>query len=157
MALTTEQKFGIASSAVSSVTSIYSTLALAEAERELLKVNERISNLRAEDAKKRGKEAESIKRQKGKQVVGEQRAAAAASGIRADVGSARELQEEAKDVTEVDATTIRINALRGAFGLETDALIASARGELVQTRAQLDTIDTLLSGGVRAANYYFGE
>lgn len=153
--LTTKQLVGL--SLISTGASAVSELVLGGAERELFKVNERISKLRAEDAKKRGKESELKKRRKGKKAIGATRAALAASGIRVDVGSARDIQEEAKDIIEVDATTISINALREALGFETDADIASARGRIVQGRSRLNAIDTLLSGGVRAAEHFFGK
>ena len=70
---------------------------------------------------------------------------------------ARDIQEETKDVIEADATTIQINALREAYGYETDAEQARAKGELAGTRGKLDAMDTILSGGVRAAGYYWGK
>lgn len=153
--LTQKQLVGL--SLISSGATAVSELVLSGAERELSKTNERISKLRAEDARKRGKEVELKKRRRGKKIVGSTRAALAAQGIRVDVGSARDIQEEAKDIIEVDATTIRINALREALGFETDAELASAQGKLVQSRRRLSAVDTLLSGGVRAAEHFFGK
>ena len=153
--LTTKQAVGL--SLFSSGASAISELVLSDAQGALFKTNERISRLRAEDAKKRGKESEALKRQRGKKAVGSTRAALAAQGIRVDVGSARDVQEEIKDITEVDATTIRINALRAAFSIETDAEFAASQGRLVQSRSKLDAFDTLLSGGVRAAEHFFGK
>ena len=152
---TTTQMVGL--SLASTGAQAISEFALGEARGELFKINERINRLRAEDARKRGQERVALKRQRGEKAIGATKAALAASGIRTDIGSARDIQEEIRDVTEVDATTIRINALREAFGFETEAELASTEGKLARGRSRLSAVDTLLSGGVRAAGYYYGK
>jgi len=95
----------------------------------------------------RAQEAEARIRQRGNKAVGAQRAAMAAQGIRLDTGSALDVQQETKAISELDALTIKNNALREAFGygVSTDyaASMSSAK-----------SVDSLLSGGLQAYNAY---
>ena len=79
----------------------------------ILEHKRKMADLMAKDAEKRGHEAEALLRQKGKKTVGSQKVQFAGQGIRVtgDV-SAQDIMQETKDVTELDAMTIKNNAAR---------------------------------------------
>lgn len=125
----------------------------AKAERVISKSNERIANVRAEDALKRGQEAVSLSRRRTKKLVGSQRASIAAQGIRTDVGSAQDVQQEAQDIGELDALTIKNNAAREALGFKTEAISTSLQGRIAAGRGRVEALDTLAVGGLRTAKF----
>lgn len=106
-----------------------------------------IARVRMRIAQMRGQQAEAQVRQRGNKVVGAQRAALAAQGIRLDYGSAQDVQEETKTISELDALTIKNNALREGFGYS----VESSYGSAVATA---QSVDTLLAGGINAYNAY---
>lgn len=141
--------------AVQAVTGAYSTYMQGKAQQSISKANARISELQAKDALKRGHEAEGISRQKTKKLIGSQRAALAAQGIRVDAGSALDIQLEAGDIGELDALTIRNNAAREAFGFMQEASNSSMQGRLAYQAGVNRSIDTLLGGGLRAYDEFY--
>ncbi len=132
-----------------------------EAQAKIDEINARIAEMQAEDAIKRGHEREGISRQKTKKIRGAQRAALAAQGIRVDVGSALDIQLETEDIGELDALTIRNNALREAFGfkagaagLRTEAGFKRTEGERAQARGVFEGTQTLLTSGAKFIGQY---
>ena len=101
---------------IQALSGAYSTYQQGRAQRAISRANERLAEMRARDAIKRGQEAEGISRQRTRKVLGSQRAAQAAQGIRTDYGSPLDIQLETGDIGELDALTIKNNALREAFG-----------------------------------------
>lgn len=140
--------------AVQAVTGAYSSYQQGKAQRHISKANERMYEMQARDALNRGHEAEGISRQKTKKLIGRQRVSLAAQGIRLDSGSALDVQMEAGDIGELDALTIKNNALREAFGFQSEARNTSMQGRLAYQGAKNDAMTTLLTGGIRAVDYY---
>ena len=95
---------------------------LGKAKGELYKANEFVSEYKAKSAIKHGQELEAISRQETKALVGTQRTRLAASGIRVDTGSARDVQADAKAKGEVDVMNIKINALREAYNYKVQGM-----------------------------------
>ena len=144
----------IALMGVQAVTGAYSSWQQGKAQRYISNANARISEMQARDALKRGHEAEGISRQKTKKLIGSQRAALAAQGIRVDAGSALDVQQESADIGELDALTIKNNAAREAFGFMQEASNSSMQGRLAYQAGVNKSMDTLLSGGIRAMGVY---
>lgn len=124
----------------------------------------RLAELQAEDAVKRGREAEGRYRQGIKQTIGSQRARLAAQGIAIDDGSALDVQAETAEIGELDALTIRNNATREAFGYKTEAMSARMGGESAMAAAQGEARGlrnaawgTLLTGGAQMYGQYQGR
>lgn len=136
-----------------SIISLYTRVEEGKARRLIAKSNERIANMRAEDALKRGQEAVGRARGRTKKLVGSQRAAIAAQGIRTDVGSAQDVQQEAQDIGELDALAIKNNAAREALGFKAEAVSASLQGRLAISRSRGQAGESLVSGGLRAASF----
>ncbi len=140
--------------AVQAVTGAFSSYMQGKAQRYISRANANIADMQARDALKRGHEAEGISRQRTKKLIGSQRAALAAQGIRVDSGSALDVQLEAGDIGELDALTIKNNALREAFGFQTEAANASMQGRLAYQSGINESMQTLLTAGIKIADYY---
>ena len=125
-------------------------------ERSIAKAQKSVLRKQARRVEKLGQQAEARTRQKGKKVVGAQRAAQAAQGIRLGSGSARDIAMETQDITELDALTIRNNASREALGFRTKAIETGARGKAAFKRGIGQAGQTLLTGGIRAYERFKG-
>jgi hypothetical protein len=139
--------------------SVLQSLSLAYTQREegrRLKIvgeaKARLADREAEDALKRGHIAEGKVRAKTKLLIGSQRAALAAQGIRVDVGSARDIQQEAFAFGEEEAKNVKISAMREAYGYKVKASQATEKGRVAEARGKARAADTLLTGAVRASS-----
>lgn len=149
------------SGAYSAYTQGQSSKAMADANAAVSATNAKIAKMRAEDALKRGNEAASSVNQRGKKMIGSQKAAYAAQGIRTDTGSAQDVQQETADISEFDMMTIKNNALREAFGYQAEGMsasmqgiLSSATGNMAASSGVYRSADTLLSGGLQAVDAY---
>lgn len=117
-------------------------------------LNERIGNLQADDAIRRGEKEAKAYGQQVSQLVGKQRVALAAQGIDVDSGSAGEIQDQTRAIGALDQLTIRNNAAREAWGYKVQAsnsvLSANmqALGNINQAKA------SILTGGITALNSF---
>lgn len=89
-----------------------------------------------------GARSEAEKRQEGEAIKGSQIASMGASGAVAGSGSFGKVLENTAGKSELDALTIRSNALREAWGY--DVQIANMESQL----AEAETKQTLLTGGL---------
>jgi hypothetical protein len=132
-------------------------------ERTMSDINARNAELEAEDAVKRGESAAQEAAKKSKQLQGAQRAAAAASGIAIDSGSAGALRDEADLFGKLDQEAIKNNAWRQAFGLKSQANEFRNQGRLAQRTAKFEARTTMLTGGMNALSsglqsaHYYGK
>jgi hypothetical protein len=104
----------------------------------------------ARDAINRGNIEQEKQRQKTKQVVGAQRAAMGNSGVVAGSGSFGDVLTDTAVTGERDAQTIRTNALRSAWGLESEADITRFKGKQAERAGKYGASGTLLTGGAQA-------
>lgn len=142
--------------AFQSAAGAFTSFTAGKAERTLAKAQKSIFRKQARRTEKLGQQAEARTRQKGKKTVGAQRAALAAQGIRLDVGSARDIQQETQDITELDALTVRNNAAREALGFRTQAIATGARGQIAYQKGIGQAGQSLLTGGLRAYSRWKG-
>lgn len=124
------------------------------ARRAISETNERISELRAKEATRRGGARVARSKQAFKKLLGKQRAALAAQGIDIGSGSALDIQEETQVMSELDALTIKTNAAREAFGIRAGGRGEAVEGRLAETEATTGAISTLLTGGLGAAELF---
>lgn len=141
-------------SLIQGISGAYSAYQQGKANKMVAESNRRIAEMKARDALKRGHETEARSRQGNRKVIGSQRAALAAQGIRVDFGSAADIQTETANIGELDALTIKNNALREAFGYTTQGQDSSMQGRLAYQAIMTQGMDTLLTSGVKAAGYY---
>lgn len=132
-----------------------------KAQANIAEINSRIAEMQAQDALRRGHEAEAQSRQSFKKLRGSQRAALAAQGIRVDAGSAQDIQQETEDIGEFEALTLRNNAARQALGyrgqgagFDIQAIGARAQADIATRTARVQGTSSLLTGGMQAASYY---
>ena len=84
------------------------------------------------------------------QLVGTQRAAYAAQGVDVSRGSAAIVQQQTKALGELDAITLRSNAIREAYGYKRQAMDYSMSGEVYKRAAENRSSNTLATGGIQA-------
>lgn len=108
-------------------------------------INAQIAESQARDTLLRGERAEQAFRQDVAQLRGEQRAQMGASGV--DLGSTTSaaILTGTDVMSEQDATTIRANALREAWGLRTEA--TNLRSSARSNRATASAINPLMQAG----------
>ena len=121
--------------------------------KAISKTNERLGNMRAEAARRKGYDQENLSRQKIRQGIGSQRTGYAGQNVRVNEGSPSNMQAETAIMGELDALTIKNNAARAAFGYESESLSASLEGKLSYQSGVTSAIDTLLTGGIKAYDY----
>ena len=141
-------------SAMQAFSGFYAERQRAKAIKDIARINERTAEYNALDARNRGQELVARERQRGKKAVGAQRTVLAASGVRVDVGSAQDIQQETLDISELDALTIRSNAIREGLGYKTEAVQATTQGALTAGAARQKNLDTLLTGGLKTARFF---
>jgi len=103
---------------------------VAESQAELADYNAQVADLQAKDAIERGAEQESRFRTQVRDLVAKQRTGFAAGSIDVNYGSAAAVQADATMLGELDARTIRTNAIREAWGFQ-------VQGEDLRRRAQI--------------------
>ena len=117
-------------------------------------INARTKRLQAEDALKRGDEGAASVLRDAARVRGAQRVAAAGQGIDVNSGIAQVLQDETTAVGETDATTVRNNAWREAFGLRAEASELERQGQMERQASKQRRRMTLVTGGLNALTTY---
>ncbi len=128
----------------------------AEYRQRIAEVNVSLSNLQAEDALARGQEAVALERQRTKQLIGEQRVAAAAQGIDPGFGSPVELRLGTADVGASNIMKLRTNAFRQAFGFRVEAAEQRAAGRFAKISGRFAARTSLITGGLKAARAITG-
>lgn len=134
----------------SAVLSAGSSVAGGVAQRRAARGAEREGRRLAEDALARGEEGVARYRDDLSQLLGAQTVGAAAQGIDPNQGSAAQIREQTEAIGEEDIATIRLNAMREARGIRSQAgaqaqqLRAASIGSFGQAGS------TLLTTGVDA-------
>lgn len=118
-----------------------------------IEANIRLSEIQADDAIRRGKVEASKMDQMTKKVIGSQRANFAGQNVDVNQGSAMDIQAETAAQGAENSLAIENNAWREAWGYRVQAV--SGQAQAVQTRAAANNVmgNTLLTGGLQAANY----
>jgi hypothetical protein len=129
----------------------------AKAQQNVANYNAQISEIQADDAIVRGRKEEMRHRLGVRGMIGSQRAAFAAGGVDVNDGSALDVQMDTARWGEVDAQTIRTNALREAWGYRVAARDSTYRGELARFEGRQQQMSTIVTGaGKLASAGYFG-
>jgi hypothetical protein len=123
-----------------------------EYSKKTAELNTQLANMKAADAERLGEKAVSNQRRATRQLIGAQRASLAAQGIDLESGSALELQDDTKTLSELDVITIRNNAFRQAFGFKIEGIQANMAGTLARFSNDQAAINTLLTGAMKAGS-----
>lgn len=102
------------------------------------------AGINAKDALYRGRSTEHDFRRRVAQFAGTQRAALAANGIDPNSGTALLIQRDAREASELEATRIRTNAAREAFGFRREAAFARYERRLAKSAAKQALVDGTL-------------
>lgn len=106
--------------------------------------NATMGEWQAQDALRRGEQAEIDQRRKTAQIKGVQTASMAARGLDISTGSALNILSDTDYLGEIDALTIRDNAKREAWGYRTGAQNDTNNASML--RASADSISPLGAG-----------
>lgn len=130
----------------------YGQMQQADAADKAAKYNAEVADMQAKDAINRGNIEAEKQRLKAQQVAGAQRAAMGASGAQVDSGSFSNILLDTATTGEKDAQTIRTNAMRQAWGLESQAEIDLYQGKQAKSAGYMAAGGTLLTGASSTAN-----
>lgn len=112
--------------------------------------NAKMAEVTAKDALDRGeKDAASIRRQ-AKGVMGSQRAGYAGQGVLVDSGTAGDMVDDTRRMSEEDMTTAKNNAWRESFGHRVQASNYRMAGKMARWGSQNQAKNALISGGLWA-------
>lgn len=114
--------------------------------------NAKLDDFRAEQSSRLGSIQEEQHRAKVRQMVGTQRATLAANGIDMGSGTAADMIEEAQTMGEVDALTIRFNAMNEAWGYRTNATNSRNEGAFAKWSGKRQATGTYLSTAASMAS-----
>jgi hypothetical protein len=124
-------------------------------------VNAELAELQAQDAIARGREAELKHRGDVRRLVGAQRTRYAAQGVDLASESVGDVIGNTEMLGELDALTIRQNAMREAWGYRVDASNSRNQGRLAlmagrnqANSMRMQSYSTLLSGAAQTYDIY---
>ena len=128
-------------------------------QNKLAQFNAQVSEQQATDALMRGKDDEERFRQGVKTLIGSQRASFAGNNVDIASGSAADVQADAAFLGELDAQTIRTNAMREAWGYRQQAEEYRRGGQAALSAARWGAAETALSGtgSILLQRYGWGE
>ena len=118
-------------------------------EEGVSKYNARASENDATRVRNKGVEEENKLRRQTAELIGSQRASAAAFGVDVDKGSAFQLQQDSALLGEVDALRVRSNFEQQAKGLDDTAKSELARGKNARKQGR----NSLLTGALTVASF----
>jgi hypothetical protein len=123
-----------------------------QAEQEMVngEINNRIAKIRAEDAKAQGAEKLSKFQRDAKRFQGTQKAAAAASGVDVNFGSAAQAQKETAMLLIEDENRIKNNTMLEAWGYKVQGENALLQAKYNSKSYQNKSKSTLLGGVLQA-------
>ncbi len=124
--------------------------AQAEYQSAVSRNNQIVAERNAEDAIKRGEEAEKRHRLKVEQLKGTQRSVLAGTGFDVNEDDALDILADTAEMGELDGLTIRHNAKREAYGHKVQAMNDGAQAGLYQAKA--DAQSPLLAAGTELFN-----
>lgn len=128
--------------------------ASAEYAEDVGKRNAEIGRRQADQERNIGNIDEERHLRKVRQLLGAQRAQQAANGLDINSGSALDLQAETAGFGAADATTIRANSLRRAWGLEVGAANDLNAGRAEAAAARNAATGTLITTGASMAGQF---
>lgn len=135
--------------AVAAAAESYSQYEQGKFQEGVAKYNARQSENEAVRLRNKGTEEENKLRRNTAEIISNQRAAAAASGVDVDSGSVLQLQEDSALLGEVDALRLRQNFEDQAVSLEDQADLSRAQGKNARKQGKM----SLITGGLMAASY----
>jgi hypothetical protein len=125
--------------------------AMGQYQNSMAKINAKNAEYKAQDALDRGDNQINEYRKKISKLIGSQKVAAAGSGVEVGYGSVQKIVDETREIAARDVATIKNNSFLEAMGYRAEAQEASRRGRMNQMAANNEASNTLLTGGLKAA------
>ncbi len=123
-------------------------------ESDVAQQNAKVAGLQAENARQIGNIEEERQRARVRQMIATQRASFAANNVDAASGTALEVLGDTAGYGYADATQIRSNALREAWGFKVDAANSRSRAQAARYNGRIGALGTLLTTGAQAAGQF---
>ena len=142
---------GIGLMAVGTGAGMYASYQAGKANQKINNYNAAVADMQATDALARGETTASEAGTKTRELIGAQKAAYAAQGIDVTTGSAAEVQDQTQQIAQRDIQTIRLNALREAWGYKSQAKGMRMAGKYAYQGGVNNAIGTGLSGAGQVA------
>jgi hypothetical protein len=114
--------------------------------KKVMGYNASVADLQAQDALERGAVLEQRRRVGTRQLIGAERTSLAAQNVVVGQGSAASVEGSAAYIGELDALTIRNNAMREAWGYQVQAYDYRRRGKFAAAEGTMGAISTILGG-----------
>jgi len=127
-------------------------LALGRAQADQMRINASFSDLKAKETREQGTIAANRSRSRARQILGQQRAAQAATG-QLGSGSSESVISETSYLGEIDAITIENNAWRQAWGFTQEANEQRTGARITEIGAKGAARNSLIVGGLQALSY----
>lgn len=134
-----------------------SVKAMGNYQNTMAKINARNAEFKAQDALERGDNQVGEYRKKNSKLIGSQRVASAGSGVEVGYGSAQQIVNETREIAARDVATIKNNSFLEAMGYKAEAQDASRRGRMYQAAGDNESTNTLLTGGLKAAETMYSN
>jgi hypothetical protein len=112
-----------------------------EAQALLHENNAKLAEVSAQGALEQGKQSERVSRASYAGLKGKQRAALAASGVALDEGSALRIQSDTDYLSDVDADTIRTNAMQSALGYRIQGVNETMSSRMASLNGKAQALD----------------
>lgn len=135
---------------ISGLMSVKSAIDQGKYQQKVAENNALSAKYAADDALARGAVEEQQQRAKTRAIQGQQRVALAANGIDATTGTGSLLLTDSAGFGEFDALTVRNNAMKQAYGLNTQANNMLAEGKASRAAGRNQAFGTLLTTGAKA-------
>ena len=140
----------VAMTLISTGVTAYGQIQKGQAESDMQNYNANIATQRADEANQTGVAQADLQRDKVRQIEGQQTSQMGGSGAIAGSGTFGNVLDQTAKFGELDAQTIRSNAMKQAWGLQTQAVGDELAGSYARQGAMYGAAGSLLSGSVNA-------
>lgn len=150
------QGIGALTGAGSSFANAYASRARGHAESALYRQDADFANYQADEALKRGEVETSRLLHDVRRLQAAQKVGFAKAGVKVGVGSAADVVEDSAELGVIDATMIRNNAIREAFGYKTKALGSNLSAKMSRLEGRYGAGSSVMQGigGLAQAGAY---
>lgn len=135
----------------------YGSFRQAQNKHRVAEFNADMLDLDAADAISRGQLETQRVRQKGKSILGSQRSGYASQGVDVSSGTAAQLADQTAQLSEQDAIRIKLDAMRQAWGLKTQATMMRWEADVNLRDARSSAISGVVMGAAEAGTSAAGE
>lgn len=153
MSSSTAMSMSMGAQAVGGAASAYGAYSAAQSKKDMLGIDSQIAGWQASQAIQSGQQQEFSSRLQEGAMFGRQRANMAANGVQLGSGSALDVLAGTKLMGNVDAATIHDNALRAAWGYQTQATIDKSASQNINP--MMSGLTTLLGSAGSVANSWY--